>query len=260
MAKRKPKPRPIYVSKKLELDYTRALLKIVKAMHKDTVAALIPLLEQPSIGDGVMVADAPLQQFERVLARMRRDYAQSIAPIADNLATDVVKKQAKKSDEQLAQLIFTLNGIDFTSVMTDEGILDAVNTAITANSTLIKSIPQEYLNKVEQAVLAGLQGGTLATDLEEDLLKIEGLTENRAKLIARDQLGKINSRISQIRQESLGIEGYTWSSSRDKRVRPEHRARNGKTYKWSEPPPDGHPGQAIRCRCVAIPDMSNFEI
>jgi uncharacterized protein with gpF-like domain len=32
-----------------------------------------------------------------------------------------------------------------------------------------------------------------------------------------------------------------------------HHHREGKTYRDSKPPPDGHPGEPIRCRCWREP-------
>lgn len=59
-----------------------------------------------------------------------------------------------------------------------------------------------------------------------------------------------------------GIEEYIWRTAGDNRVRPAHILRNGKKFKWDRPPLDGHPGMAIRCRCVAIPviDLDNLKI
>lgn len=48
----------------------------------------------------------------------------------------------------------------------------------------------------------------------------------------------------------------------DRRVRPNHAARSGLVFKWSNPPDGGHPGQAVRCRCVAQPliDEQSFKL
>jgi len=36
-------------------------------------------------------------------------------------------------------------------------------------------------------------------------------------------------------------------------VRPEHEANDGKIFVWNDPPPTGHPGDEIGCRCWAEP-------
>lgn len=249
---RKAKPRPIYVSRKLELDYTRALLDIITEMHAETVTALMPLAK-PSVGDSVIVADSFFSGFKSSFDKLTKNTKDKVSGIASALATLVVSKQSKASDNQLSSALLKQTGIDFSGLMSDEVLQGAVNEAVAANIALINSIPQQYLDRVEQAVMASLQAGTLNDTLADELAKIEGVTKNRAALIANDQLGKINSRLSQIRQQSLGITHYTWSTSKDERVRAKHRNWDGDMIAWDKPPPDGHPGQPIRCRCTAIP-------
>lgn len=252
---RKAKAKPVRVSRKLELDYTRALLQIVEDMHSDTVKALMPLIEQSNVGDSVMVADSIFSDFKTAFSKTANTVKAKVSGIAEALAKTVVSKQGQQSDNQLSEMILSKTGIDFSGLMSDSVLKEAVDEAVAANIALINSIPQQYLDRVEQAVMASLQAGTLNDTLADDLLKIEGVTKNRAKLIARDQLGKINSRLSQIRQQSLGITHYFWSTSHDERVRDRHRRWDGDLIAWDNPPIDGHPGQAVQCRCTAIPDL-----
>ena len=253
---RKAKAKPIRPSRKLELDYTRALLDIVDDMHAETVKALMPLIKQPSIGDGKrIVNDGLFSDFKSAFSKTANTVKAKVSGIAETLAKTVVSKQGQQSDSQLSDMILRQTGIDFSGLMSDEALGDAFDEAVTANISLIKSLPQQYLDRIEFAVMASLQAGTLNATLADDLLKIEGITKNRAKLIARDQLGKINSRLSQLRQQSLGITHYYWSTSLDERVRNKHAGWEGDLIAWDNPPPDGHPGQAIQCRCTAIPDL-----
>lgn len=253
---RKAKAKPVRVSRKLELDYTRALLAIVEDMHTETVKALMPLIDTPNFGDSKrQVADSLFSDFKTAFSKTANTVKAKVSGIASALAQTVVSKQGQQSDGQLSAMILSKTGIDFSGLMSDSVLQEAVDEAVAANIALINSIPQQYLDRVEQAVMASLQAGTLNTTLADDLLKIEGVTKSRAKLIARDQLGKINSRLSQIRQQSLGITHYFWSTSLDERVRDRHRRWDGDRIAWDTPTIDGHPGQAIQCRCTAIPDL-----
>lgn len=253
---RKAKAKPMRPSRKLELDYTRALLAIVDDMHTETVKALMPLIKQPSVGDSKrIVNDGLFSDFKSAFSKTANTVKAKVSGIAETLAKTVVSKQGQQSDSQLSDMILRQTGIDFSGLMSDEALGDAFDEAVAANIALINSIPQQYLDRVEQAVMASLQAGTLNTTLADELKKIKGVTDSRAKLIARDQLGKINSRLSQLRQQSLGITHYYWSTSLDERVRDKHRRWEGDLIAWDNPPPDGHPGQAIQCRCTAIPDL-----
>lgn len=120
------------------------------------------------------------------------------------------------------------------------------------NVELIRTMERETFDDLAEHVAIAVAEGR--TDLAEVIARRFGVAESRAKLIARDQIGSLNSRITEARQTQLGIDAYEWSDSGDSRVRPLHRKLNGTIRRWSDPhPTEGHPGRAIACRCVAIP-------
>lgn len=134
------------------------------------------------------------------------------------------------------------------------------------NLDLIKSIDAESLRKIRETmadmILGTVDREELTRDLQRGLIpvifrkpleEIEKRERNRAALIGRDQVGKLNGRIAEYQQRQLGVEEYVWVTAGDERVRPSHRALNGHKIKWKEPPPEGHPGYPIQCRCIADP-------
>ena len=121
------------------------------------------------------------------------------------------------------------------------------------NVALIKTIPNQYFTKIESIVTNGIQNGLSTKKIQEQIQAATGATKSRSKLIAVDQINKFFGKLQELRQRDLGVEKYEWSTSNDARVRPDHVKRDGKIFKWENPPFDGHPGQAIRCRCVAVP-------
>lgn len=136
---------------------------------------------------------------------------------------------------------------------------EAMSLAVDQNVALIKSIPEQLISNVAQMVGTAVMSGVRAELLAEQIRARFDLTEARAALIAQDQVGKWHGSLQRLRQLDAGIEEYDWSTSRDERVRPEHRAREGKRFRWDQPPPDGPPGIPVRCRCVAIPHLPDWE-
>ncbi len=128
---------------------------------------------------------------------------------------------------------------------------------IDENLALIKSIREDTLRRIQselrEAVSSTLERGVQTKLLANRIRDLSGVTEKRAKLIARDQVGKLNGRLTEYRQRGAGIKEYRWSTSNDSRVREAHAEREGQIFKWDKPPYDGHPGQPINCRCVALP-------
>lgn len=251
---RKAKPQPIFISKKTEVEYYKALLSISHLCQKGVKDDIEPMLAF-NMGDSIEIhiGDGIFSSVKNALENLKNKITNSIDLIAAQLATQIVLKQKKASDKQIGEMLYKSTGLDFTGLMRDEDLQDAVDSAVAANVSLIQSIPKQYLDKVEAAVLDGIQTGKRSDEIKKSILEIGHSTDSRAKLIAVDQLGKINGRLAQIRQQKLGITHYTWSTSYDERVRHTHRLRNGLIFAWNDPPSDGHPGIPIRCRCVPMP-------
>jgi SPP1 gp7 family putative phage head morphogenesis protein len=124
-----------------------------------------------------------------------------------------------------------------------------------SNVQLIKNLAPRHMADVEDLVAETWRSGKRAEDLARDLQARLGISERRAMLIARDQIGKLNGQLQMVRQASYGVDGYIWRTSLDERVRQVHADREGERFGWGDPPPDGHPGMPIQCRCVAEPDI-----
>lgn len=122
------------------------------------------------------------------------------------------------------------------------------------NVRLIKSIDERYFNDVREVISTGLQKGMTADQLAKQVRLRFHVTASRARLIARDQVGKFHATMDKERHQEIGITRFIWSTSLDERVREDHRALEGKIFTYAHGHPvEGLPGQPIQCRCVAIP-------
>lgn len=130
-------------------------------------------------------------------------------------------------------------------------LAETLNAWIDENTRLIKSIPEQYLGHVQALIAAASANGTSANVLAMQIRDSFKLPQSRAALIAVDQIGKLNGQLMRQRQQNIGIKQYRWRGRLDDRERDEHVRREGKVFSWDDPPSDGHPGQAIRCRCWA---------
>lgn len=138
------------------------------------------------------------------------------------------------------------------------------------NYTLITSNAKKYVEQInvltEQAIVNGLS----PKKLKEEIMKAtEGLSEKHCKLLARDQMGKLNGNITEAQMQEIGLDLYVWSTAYDDRVRDSHAVMEGLLCRWDDASvcsydngktwvarPSGavdlHPGQDIQCRCVAL--------
>lgn len=138
------------------------------------------------------------------------------------------------------------------------------------NYTLITSNAKNYVSKIntltEQAIVNGLSPAKLSDEIRK---ATTGLSDKHCKLLARDQMGKLNGQITQAQMEEIGLDLYVWSTAYDDRVRDSHAIMEGLLCRWDDASlcsydngktwvnrPSGaidlHPGQDIQCRCVAL--------
>lgn len=137
-------------------------------------------------------------------------------------------------------------------------IVNTLENFVAENVALIKSIPDQYFSDIEKRVTRAVTTGERAEKLVPELQEKYDVSEARARLIARDQIGKLNGQLNRERQEKLGLTRYIWRTVSDERVRDEHSDREGEVFSWDDPPEDGHPGEPIQCRCSAEPVFSDI--
>lgn len=106
--------------------------------------------------------------------------------------------------------------------------------------------------EVQAALRDGLERGQGIDQIRKRIQDRVGVSRSRATLIARNEVGNAAAFAMQESQKEAGCTHYIWRSASDSRVRPEHKARDRKVFAWDDPPPDGHPGQPVQCRCVAL--------
>ena len=125
------------------------------------------------------------------------------------------------------------------------------------NAALIVSQPTEVADRVRNIVNEMVPAGARWETIAKRLVQEEGIAQRRANLIARDQTSKYNADLTRIRQTGCGITHYEWRGVMDARERPSHVALQGLIFAWDKPPPIGHPGESIQCRCQPSPVVSS---
>ena len=133
------------------------------------------------------------------------------------------------------------------------------------NAALIKDIPFKTMMQIRDATVDALMTGKNTEDMTSDVYDIMSertdVTDSRARLIARDQVAKLNGGLTRQRQEDIGVDSYTWRTVGDERVRDTHESVDGQVFSWDNPPSetdDNHPGEDYQCRCWAEPILPEY--
>jgi SPP1 gp7 family putative phage head morphogenesis protein len=241
--------KPVRPSRKNELWYKAELLRVVNLLRSTTERELTPLVKQVTQGFG----DALPPSIDHQVQLIARKFG-NIGSVAKRLAATAAQRNLQSTDEQLAESIRRAVGVNISSILSADGVREAISEAVAANVDLIASIPEQYFAKLRETLSKNWEAGSRWEDLVDTIKHVGDVTASRAKLIARDQTSKMNGAFNQARQTSVGIERYQWQTAGDERVRPTHADNDGKVFSWDDPPADtGNPGDDINCRCVAIP-------
>lgn len=191
-----------------------------------------------------------------------------------------ISEQLKKfEDKQFSNQMKNVIGVEFNT--TAPWWEQVKNNWATQNYNLIRSNSIQYIARINNAVENAIVNGLSVKQLTEQIKKInKSLSDSKCRLIARDQIGKLNGQVTEAQMEEIGLEMYIWETSGDERVRgnpygkypdavPSHYLMDGLLCRWDDPnvySPDGgktwvdrpfkavhlHPGQDIQCRCVAL--------
>lgn len=252
-------PRPA-TTVQVERDYARQILVMLDELEE----ALSVLLEQlPRLAETARVevgvrADAGEGEAARALLAELRAKSRDIFGESrlSSLAQQVSTRTSRHSQVQLKRQVRSALGVDILS--SDPTLGPLLGQFVQSNISLITDIPDVLLRSIERDVLSGFQAGKSSRDIESSIQHRLGVSRNRAKLIARDQVQTLNGQVTALRHKRMGVRRFTWRTSGDERVRQEHETRDGQVYEYDNPPDGELPGEPVNCRCYAEPVLTDL--
>lgn len=254
---------------KTQLDYLKQMRKLNREIRQEIQSDVMPVVK--------MYAKEYTRQPGGTTTDSMQRTCDGWADVVTNVLSRIVERWNSPARQQQAQAIanqFVSAAITDADKRQDVSVNlyagnDRISNYMTAaaqqNAKLIQSIPQKYLDQVSNIVIGNMRQGMRPSHIESQLVEQFGVSERRAKLIARDQHSKIQGEVNRLRQESSGIKYFRWLDSHDQRVRHTHRVIAnadvgfGKgVYRWDQLPKDEkgvpiYPGSPINCRCTAVP-------
>ena len=218
-------------------------------------AALIARVKSVFYGESIEPNAEPRQEiFTRSIKRMVSPYLQRVKEKTETQFVDEFKRQT---------------GVEPTPNVLN--VDEFINDSLSQNVALIKTIPQQHFSQIETVVNEAVRKGELSRSVQSKLLEVSNISKKKARLIARDQIGKLVGNIEEARQRKAGVTEYIWRTKQDSRVRSfanskgysDHQRLEGTVQKWSDPSVTvfkgkragerHHPGTDIQCRCHPQP-------
>lgn len=141
--------------------------------------------------------------------------------------------------------------------------LDLMKRLAVENFKQIKTIPAEQLKMFEHKYASSLVSQVIAGSAPRGALlrELKKHGAKNAKMIARTETAKIQTKTTELKSKVLDIVAYTWIASNDRRTRPSHKAMNRVIVFWRDLQTEkplldgmfGNAGEFPNCRCDAEP-------
>lgn len=235
-------------------------LKIIGATwDKKQQAFTMPQNDLPmNVKQAIQMSQA---RFDEKIGKASK-YLKDLVPeeISEKLnASNFFDKAIFKTNQKLEE---TVKNITVTPQLTPEHRKRIADEYSENMKLYVKDFTEKEIKSLRQKVMEhagqGIRHEALAADIEDSF----GVSERKAKFLARQETSLLMTKFKQIRYEDAGVKRYIWRAVKGTTAhptRPMHKSLDGTEHAWSDPPvddPNGsrhNPGQNYNCRCVAIP-------
>lgn len=263
-------PRQIERSYAAELD--RLAREFVRQVRETIIPGLPAIEDQARLELGHLDSRRADAWFDRVapLLEALKIGATGRDATVDAGAIDVGQKTSQWNDKEWQKILRKTVGVGLLA--SEPGLRDQLRLFVQTNANLITKLQADKISEIQGVIERGFAQGLRHTEVAKEVMAKAKTTVTRARLIARDQVSKLNGNLTHTRQVAAGIEHYIWQTAEDVRVRPSHAVMDGKLARWddatlyadvSDPTNwksrsglsavELHPGEDILCRCFAEP-------
>ena len=227
----------------LEQEYARALKKVSRNIAEYLIGA------------------ADTETDPAVFLRVADQYAKLIEPWANALVARIGGSLWRRNEKTWVSLANEM-GLETRQLVEGREVGDVLRFWMSSQILLIKSIPTEAAERVHSIAMQSIYTGQRSSELTAALMDTQGVSEARARLIARTETARAQTTFTQARAEQLGSEGYIWRTANDHDVRTSHKEMDGKFVRWDHMPTlsDGtkcHAGGIYNCRCWPEPVLTD---
>lgn len=198
-----------------------------------------------------------LKKIDQKLAKiLPADFAKQVksSDIFDSLLWDTEKK-----------LQDTMNAITVLPNLSEDQT-SRVSKEWQENMDLwITDFTEKQIKDLRKEVKESILKGDRQKALKDSILKSYGITERKAKFLARQETSLLLAKFKEVRYNAAGVNEYRWRTvvgSPAHPVRPAHKILDGKIFRFDNPPVTTEPGEPQRrnnpgedfnCRCTSIP-------
>lgn len=195
--RRVPRSRPPTL---IEADYAHRLVGIVHQLR-----AVVTRSTQHLRWD-----DTRSRAARTAMERARQEVEHGATASVDHLAYDYGRRVSTHQRLEFQRQAKAALGIDVTPL--DPQIASLVDGFVHENVTLVRKLQGGALDDLESLIVRAASDGMTGDALAAEIERRFGIAERHARLIARDQISKLEAKLTRARSEEIGITSYRWIS------------------------------------------------
>lgn len=255
----KPTNIPLFI----EREFKNSIMLFSNSFKAQITLVLFPLLKTIGLAkDSKITSDGIGDILNTHLEMLKSNFNYSLE--ADRIAADMVNKVSAINKKSITNKIDNAIGVDINAIIANENLEDFIELKTLENAQLIKSVPNNAIEDIRRIVINGYSNGIRAEEIERQIRgrspnSVFNKVNNRISTIARTEVAKLNSQITNKRLLNIGVTKARWDATMDSATRESHKDRDGKIFdieKGLYSSKDGkwlHTGQDYNCRCVSRP-------
>jgi SPP1 gp7 family putative phage head morphogenesis protein len=252
---------PPKTSKALEREYYKSLLKIVVSIDKIFNKTVMPVVGQKRVQKQIVDSEySVLTSLDQAFKEFERKVRLAIPVEKIKVLSKTTTNKVVKTNRTIWVKKLDSFGLDIAKKMSFPNEQDYISSRIKTNTKLITNLRDDYVDSLNTILFSSYQKGLPLKQLTKDIKNQFGISQRKAKLIARNETKNTNTQLNHKQAKSLGFEKGVWLGSEDAREREQHNKHNNKEYKIGVGLDDGkggteEPGDAINCRCTFYVDV-----
>ena len=266
--------KPLFYNASLQQKYYSSLYKLFKNLMEETQLNVEKLFnrregkqffktQQKLAQDAADSKDRGFsvlakELLDKLTKKFNRLFDNAALPLAEAMWKHSTTASAAALSNSLKKLT---GGVTLQTSIVSKGLKTIAEAAIAENVALIKTIPRQYLAKIEGAVMRSITTSNGLQYLIPKIAKYSKQTKRQIQNTAYDQTRKAYNSINKQRMMSAGVNKFIWRhSGGGQKPRQDHIKMDGKVYSFDKLPvidrstgERGIPGQAINCGCTMEP-------
>jgi SPP1 gp7 family putative phage head morphogenesis protein len=239
-------------------EWQKLFAEMIKTTEREVTALFEGRVATEFFAEDASITSKAETLTDALIKRFSQLFDDKAFPMAVKMVNGANKSSATHLKGSLKDLSanVTLAPEKLTGVMRE-----SMKAMVQENVSLIKSISDEYLKRVQQAVMRSITTGSGMQSILPALKKSGEITERHAELVAMDQTRKAYNGMNKLRMEKVGIKKFEWlHTGGSQHPRKEHQEMSGNIYSFDNLPvidsktgERGIPGQLPYCRCRMVP-------